>query len=182
METREQREETARTQTGMVSALTLLPQGSGRKTRQEDGALMRGMGGEIHEDSGPYLEVGTSHPPGAVVHPPSDAEEQRWSRRAKPLPPLWVGTRPPPPPSPRHIPSLTATKKRSPRDPEGLPYLTPRGNRGRKVRRGVGTNRGSPSTIHTFTRCVPHPSPGECRGRISSWGRDSRLGEGTLTT
>lgn len=54
----------------MVSALTLLPQGSGRKTRQEDGALMRGMGGEIHEDPGPYLEVGTSHPPGAVVHPP----------------------------------------------------------------------------------------------------------------
>lgn len=139
---------------------------------------MRGMGGEKRGDPGPHLEVGTSHPPGALVHPPQDAEEQRWSRRAKPLPPLWVGTRPPPPPSPRHIPSLTATKKRSPRDPEGLSYLTPEGDRGWRACRGVGPHRGSPSISIPSTRCVPHPGPGECWGRISSWVRGSRLGRG----
>lgn len=83
-----------------------------------------GEWGEMREAPGRYLKVDTSHPPGEVGHP-KDSEEQRWSRRVKPLPPLWVGTRPPPPPSPRHIPSLTATKKRCPRDPEGLRYLTP---------------------------------------------------------
>lgn len=30
-------------------------------------------------------------------------------------------------PSPRHIPSLTATKKRRPRDPGGAPAPNPRG-------------------------------------------------------
>lgn len=44
LETREQREGTARTETGVASAPTLQPRGSRRKTRQENGALMRGMG------------------------------------------------------------------------------------------------------------------------------------------
>lgn len=142
---------------------------------------MRGIGGEMREDPGPHLEVGTSHPPRAVVHlpTPQDAEEQRWSRRAKPLPPLWVGTRPPPPPSPRHIPSLTATKKRSPRDPEGLPYLTPGGDRGWKARRGVGAHRGSPSTIHAIHALRPPPQPRGVRGGgPAPEGRGPDLGRG----
>lgn len=66
-------------------------------------------------------------PPGA----PGDTEKERWRRRrGKPLPPLWVGKRPPPPPNPRHIPSLTATKKRRPRDPEGASAPYPRGQQG----------------------------------------------------
>lgn len=165
LETREQREEAARTQTGMLPAPTLQPRGSGRKTRQEDGALARAMGGEEPEDPGRYLEVGTSHPPGAgqsVVHPPQDAGEQRWSRRAKPLPPLWVGTRPPPPPSPRHIPSVTATK-RSPRDPPELPYLTPGGG-GLAGERGGGAQ-GVPEYHPYHPRAAsPTPAPGSAGG------------------
>lgn len=45
-----------------------------------------GERGEMRGAPGPYLKVGTSHPPGEVGHP-KDSEEQRWSRRVKPLPP-----------------------------------------------------------------------------------------------
>lgn len=92
--------------------------------------------------------------PGAPGH----TEKERWRRRrGKPLPPLWVGKRPPPPPSPRHIPSLTATKKRRPRDPEGAPAPNPRGQQGAAGPPGMGGPRwGAPAKLPS-ARCVPLP-------------------------
>lgn len=167
---------------GMALAPTLQPRGSWRKTRQEDGALMRGKWGEMREAPGRYLKVDTSHPPGEVRHP-KDSEEQRWSRRVKPLPPLWVGTRPPPPPSSRHIPSLTATKKRCPRDPEGLRYLTPEA-----IRDGGSAGewgcKGIPKYHLYHPRAAsPTPAPESAGGGggedrllregVQTWGRDT---------
>lgn len=96
----------------------------------------------------------------------------------KPLPPRWVGTRPPPPPSPRHIPSLTATKKRC-SDPEGLRYLTPGAIRGCRVIREVGAQGGPQVPFIPSTRCVPHPGPGECGGWVlAPEGGAPHLGKG----
>lgn len=136
-----------------------------------------GERGEMPEAPGLYLKVGTSHPPGKVGHP-KDSEEQRWSRRMKPLPPLWVGTRPPPPPNPRHIPSLTATKKRCPGDPEGLRYLTPEAIGGGRSA-GEWDARGSSSTIYTIHALRPPPRPGRVRwGGSAPEGGISDLGKG----
>lgn len=63
-------------------------------------------------------------------------------------------------PSPRHIPSLTATKKRRPRDPGGAPASDPRGRQGVAGPPGARGGVLEAPTQLPFARCVPLPSEG----------------------
>lgn len=64
--------------------------------------------------------------------------------REAPTPTLGGETASATPQPARHIPSLTATKKRRPRGPEGAPAPNPRGQQGAAGPPGVGGRSGGP--------------------------------------
>lgn len=80
-------------------------------------------------------------------------------------------------PSPRHIPSLTATKKGLPRDPEGAPNSKPTGARGSGPPREHGDCAGG---RYSTTLRALHPPPQLGRGK--GGGYRGTWTAGTLTT
>lgn len=117
-------------------------------------------------DRGPDLGVRAFSPgrgrPGTSGDPEGEMEE-----RETPTPTLG-GETASATPSPRRIPSLTATKKRRPRDPGGAPAPNPRGRQGVGAP-GARVRAGGPHST-TVRALRPPPQPQGGRGKGSWWG------------